>query len=122
MGPLRVNRYLNPCQASLGSVLSWWVGPAFPLTRTWMLTMRCSMTRSPTLGLSTRTSTPAPRSTSGRPMPDRSSNSGVSTVPAEDHLLARAVDHRPATCRSTHAHHPAAVEQEVAGPGPGGHG
>src|SRR5882757_1939749 len=32
MGPLRVTRYLTPCQPCLGRVLKCWVGPRFPLT------------------------------------------------------------------------------------------
>ncbi|HEX4830611.1 MAG TPA: hypothetical protein VH478_05905 [Trebonia sp.] len=59
-------------------------------SRTWRVTARCSVTRSPTCGLSARTGMPSGRRTSGRPMPDRSSSSGVSTVPAQTITSRRA--------------------------------
>ena len=47
---------------------------------------------------------------------------GLHRARAEDHLLAGAVVHRPPARHGTHAGHTAAVEQQVADPGPGGHG
>ena len=66
----------------LGIELMLSVVPAFLFSFTCMITMRFSITFSPTLGDSTRSPTPARLSTSGRPMPERSRSSGVSTAPS----------------------------------------
>ena len=80
---------------------------------------RCSMTRSPTFGDSALISMPCRRSNSGRPMPDRSSSSGVSTEPAQRMTSRRAVTSRtvpaasialtPATRRPSKISEPALV-------------
>ena len=81
-GPRRVRTYPAPAHNCRGRVLRRRLRPSPGRSRACTVIPRCSSSRSPTCGLSTRGSTPARVSTTGSPMPERSSSWGLSIDPA----------------------------------------